>query len=199
MKSYRYSLLFGALQLACIPSESAAQGQVPPAQGVVAPKAKAQELTPQQKELDALLKKAAPWRSWDRAAAVKNLEAKVEIIENVSRQRLHGVTMIRNPAKYPATFYYRGDEQVLMTLSGATLVGQFRDTDMFAVLPGTPTTLRSAFGKTSAVFVYPELGVSFTTRREDSHTIQLIEIFRPRSMEEYKQTIYEEPSYGGAD
>lgn len=150
-------------------------------------------MTPEQQALDALLKEALSWRSLDKQTVLKRLNIPPDKAVAVQHARLGILQVIENPTKHPAEFSFQGEKLVLITLGRPPLLDRYSDGDLFAILSGTPTRLRSSYGKASPRFVYPELGVSFTTRYEDAHKIQYIELFEPRSLESYKQTLYEEP------
>lgn len=184
--------LAGVLE-GCAPTPESRQADVSSIPSNISPRPKDKALTPLQKELDVLLKEAMTWRSLDKGTIIQRLEATADMMNTVSRQRLKGVLLIRNHAKHPANFYFRGEKQVLMTLGSPSLLDSYRDSDLFALLAGDPARLRSPYGKASTVYVYPELGISFTTRYEDPHRIQYIEIFEPQSLESYQHNLYEDP------
>lgn len=151
-------------------------------------------LTPQQKELRALISELISWRSLDKPSVVLRLGATPEQSEVLNYQRLHNLTVVQNPARHPAKFAFQAEQLVLILLSNPETLGRFSIEDMRAIVPGQPTELGSRLGKTSSVYVYPELGLSFTSRRNEPSKIQYLEVFLPQTIESYKATIYEDPS-----
>lgn len=184
-------LWFGSGQVACAQVAGATpESKVTRPATSSAPKDTA--LSPVQKELDTLLQETMKWRSLDKATIIKRLEADASQATLVNRGPLHEVLVIKNPAKHPGSFFFRGDELVLITL-GATSLEKYSDADVEAVLKGKSEQLPSTYGKASMVYAYPDRGVSFTTRSQDGHKIQYIELFPPRTLEAYKQTLYPSP------
>lgn len=151
-------------------------------------------LTPAQKEFETLLQDLFAWRALDKKTILERLEAKPEHMIKVQYQRLQHVLNVENPAKHPASFMFQNDKLVMITLGDPKSLKSLTIEDAKAVLSGTPARLRSRYGKMSAVYVYPELGVSLTTQQYDSHKVQFIEIFPSQSLESYQTNIYEDPT-----
>ncbi len=186
-------LIATAFQLGCAPAirkaDPVAQKPVPASPSLQEKKM----LTAAQRELAAMLEEAMKWRSLDKGAIQSRLHVQPEQAVTVEHRRLGRLTVVENPAIHPAEFSFQGDKLVLITLGRPPLLDPYVDSDLFAVLHGEPARLPSPYGKASPLYVYPELGISFTTRYEDSHKIQYIELFQPQSLESYRQTLYAAP------
>jgi hypothetical protein len=104
-------------------------------------------------------------------------------------ERLKPVTRLHNPDVHPGHFYFDGDRQVMLYVGPAALEGVDPD-ELERALGGPGELLDSRAGKSSSLHVYPERGVAFSS---DGHEVELLEIFAPTTLGDYRARIYEDP------
>ena len=108
---------------------------------------------------------------------------------NVAYERITGVDRLHEPGAFPGHFYFRGDELAMIYVPRTALA----DTDLGALRAalGEPSaTLSSRTGEDSSLLVYPERGIAFAT---DGERVEIVEIFPPTTLDEYRTQIYKEP------
>lgn len=111
-----------------------------------------------------------------------------QIRPDLRYQGLTGVTEIYNPGVSPARFFFREGKLALVYLSDGGTLSALDPSSLKAKLGGEGATLRSRAGKTSMMHVYPEQGVAVSMGKK----VEFVELFSPRSLDEYRHSIYVE-------
>lgn len=107
-----------------------------------------------------------------------------------SYQGAKGLERLANEASAPAAFYFRGQQLVVMYVSGSAFEGATIEA-VFARLGPAPATLRSRAGKDSVLYLYPEQGLAVSASTEG---VDFLEAFPPASLDRYRDELYLEPS-----
>jgi hypothetical protein len=113
-----------------------------------------------------------------------------DVKNDVSYQKMKGVARAHNGAVYPAHFYLRGDELAVVYIGDRDFLSALTPAAIRKELGGDGTRLRSRAGKTSNQYVYPESGFAYS---ETGGALDFVEVFAPRSLDAYRETIYEDP------
>lgn len=104
-------------------------------------------------------------------------------------ERLRPVTRLHNANVHPGHFYFDGGRQVMLYVGRAALEGEDPDA-LERALGGPGAILPSRAGKASVMHVYPDRGIAFSS---DGHEVELVEIFAPTTLDDYRSRIYEDP------
>lgn len=113
-----------------------------------------------------------------------------DVRNDVSYQKLQGLSRLHNAAVYPAHFYLRGEQLEVVYIGNAEFLSALSPAAIRKELGGDGTRLRSRAGKTANQHVYPESGFAFS---ESGGALDFVEIFRPTSLDGYRASIYEDP------
>lgn len=105
---------------------------------------------------------------------------------DVAYERLAGVDRLTTPAGH---FFFRGQEQVMLYVP-ATALADIDPAALERELGEPAARLRSRAGGDSAFLVYPGRGVALST---DGRAVEILEIFPPRSLEQYVAEIWRDP------
>ncbi len=108
---------------------------------------------------------------------------------DVAYERLDGVDALYQPSAFPGHFFFRGDDLAIIYIPRSALADD--DPDELRQALGEPAaTLSSRTGEDSSLLVYPDQGVAFAT---DGEHVEIVEIFPPTTLDEYRTRIYKEP------
>ncbi|CAN5482528.1 hypothetical protein BH20ACT2_BH20ACT2_03740 [soil metagenome] len=99
---------------------------------------------------------------------------------------LEGLDMAHDPDVHPARFYFRGDELVMIYLSGPELSLD----ELRAHVSGAGVSLRSRQAKPANLEVHPGDGIAFSELDDE---IGFVEVFPPTTEQAYRDRIYREP------
>jgi hypothetical protein len=102
---------------------------------------------------------------------------------------LQGVTSIDGSPTLPGTIYLLHDTVELVYL-GRDGCSDVDPAELRRTLADEPARLRSRAGKLAHLWVHAEQGVAYSSR---DATVHFLEVFRPRTLEEYTTRIYREP------
>jgi hypothetical protein len=125
----------------------------------------------------------------DEAALLDRLGVSPESVEREVRyEKLEDVDAV-DPPDFPGTVFLRGGRVELVYVPRRALEG-VSAAPLRAELGEPEAQLRSRAGKTYAQNVYPSAGVAFAAHGDE---LAYVEVFRPRSLDEYERDIYREP------
>src|SRR5262249_3340043 len=99
------------------------------------------------------------------------------------------VAHAHNDAVHPGHFYLRGDRIELLYIGNDEFLRTLTPAAIRQELGGDGTLLRSRAGKTSNQHVHPEKGFAWS---ETGGALDFVEVFRPMSLKDYREQIYEE-------
>lgn len=132
------------------------------------------------------------WRDLSRTEIEDKFSIAADMVQaDTSYVRVGGLDMLRNRAADKGRFYFRQDQFVVYVLES---VGKGPNTipsdEILQSLGETAAVLPARVGKRSKVHIYPDKGIAVS---ELDHTVRLLEIFPPMSLEAYKDSFYYEP------
>ncbi len=130
------------------------------------------------------------YRKYDYPSLVKEFGIKDSEIDNeVSYIKLQGLSRIHKPDAIPAYFYFEGDKLVMIYINDDSHL--ISDMSFKKIISdyGEGHRLSSRAGKTSNLYVYPEIGFAVSVTHGQ---IDFIEIFPSTTLDEYKSRIHED-------
>ena len=104
-------------------------------------------------------------------------------------EALEDLTSVQNRGRFPGTVYLRNGEVELVYVGPGALEG-VTPADLEEELKGRPARLRSRAGKKASLFVHAGQGIAYSAHGDELH---FVEVFKPRSLEEYEAAIYKDP------
>jgi hypothetical protein len=126
-------------------------------------------------------------RELDRAGVEERFGI-ANVADDVRYEGLAGLDRL-DPETLHAHFFFAGDRQVMLYVPEGSLEDA-HPAALEAELGPPAAALRSRTGERSAVYAYPERGIAFAT---DGERVELLEVFRPTTLERYEAEIYRDP------
>ena len=112
------------------------------------------------------------------------------VVNDVAYEKVDGVSRVSNGSVFPGHFFLRGAEVAMVYVGDPGFLASLTPAGIEAELGGKGSTLRSRIGKTSNQHVYPDRGFAFA---ETDNVVEMIEVFSPMSIEDYRARIYNDP------
>ena len=113
-----------------------------------------------------------------------------DIQRNVRYEKLESVDAVFRPDAFPGRIYLQGGRPQLIYVSGDPGLEGWMEPDLERELGNPEAWLASRAGKAFSHKVYATKGVAYST---DGSELAFLEVFHPRSLEQYERDIYRDP------
>lgn len=113
-----------------------------------------------------------------------------DLSEGVSYDKARGLRRLHNPETHPASYYFRGDDLVVVHIDDPAFLLAFDPEEFRDALGPEEAELMSRAGPRSSLFVYATRGLAWS---ESSNAVDYVEIFPPMTVAGYVTSLYDEP------
>lgn len=120
---------------------------------------------------------------------IETLGPDVDPVPGDTYGQLGDLTFIHAPQVFPGVLYVHND-RVELVYVGKKALTDLSPSRLADELGGEGVRLRSRAGRTAGLWVHAQRGIAYSAQGEH---LDFVEVFRPRTTEQYEAQIYREP------